>query len=161
MSLMLLNLNHVACFAYHGSPENGDWVLEFCHNFKDGVEAKGWVDLQLEEFVIMNPRTRINPHWSDAQAISYIYSGAALRYKFVQCNVYAAIQFCDRTDIDITPPIPLWKLVIYRTGVPDFQPEEEHTYAASKEEAEIKTLQRLGDGWEVYGVEQVDWADCP
>lgn len=153
------NLNHVACFCRVGDNLNGDWVLEFCHNFEDAVAAAGWIDIQVEEWIISDPDILTYRTGSNGKISQYISRKQRLEYKYVQCNVYAAIDFCDRVDsnVKITEPTPLWTVVIYRRGVPEFDPEVDQTYAATEAEAKIKTLSRLGAGWDVYKAEKVEW----
>ena len=156
--MSVYKLNYVACYAYKGKQYEGTWELEFCHDFEDVVAARAWIDLQVEEHIISSPAIRSTSTGRDAQTVVHVFNNFDHYYKYILCNAYAAEIFTAGTDVDVTDPTPLWDLVVYRTRVPDFDPELEQTYADTPEEAARITLRRLGINWSVYSTAKVDWA---
>lgn len=153
----LKNYNFVVCWAID---QAGNGLIEFIHRFVDSVSANGWVQQQCTEWTEVSPDH--GAFYVDATSTApiriEIAKGDRTEYRYDIVNTYAADILSDLSNVPITVPTPLWNVVVYRRGLPEFEPECEQAYALTGFEAVTKVLGRLGAGWAGYKESVVDWA---
>jgi hypothetical protein len=154
--MKIFNFDFVVCWAIVGTER----ALEFIHRFDDNVSATGWVALQGMEWVETAPGITVSTREGEqfGGTTTEIIEDGVLKYRYDTVNEYAAELLSQVFGEAITTPIPLWELVVYRKGVPEFDPEVELAYAWTGKDALAKVLGRLGAGWAGYKHQVVDWA---
>lgn len=154
--MKIRNFNFVVCWAVTGNER----ACEFIHRFDDNVSATGWVALQSQEWIEIAPGYHaLGKEGAQFGGVTTeIVKNGMVLYRYDTVNEYAADLLSDVFGEAITIPLPLWEIVVYKRGVPEFNPEIELSYAWTGKEALEKVLRRLGAGWLGYKHAVVDWA---